>query len=900
MAPRAPSADRRARGRKSTDDSGGPLALYRKKRDFERTAEPRGGRAQHGKGLSYCIQKHAASSLHYDFRLELDGVLKSWSVPKGPSLDPSDKRLAVQVEDHPVEYGSFEGLIPEGSYGAGTVMLWDRGTWEPLEDARAGFEKGSVRFRLHGEKLAGAWHLVRMGRTRNWLLVKGRDELAQADGELVRERSRSVASERDLATIAREEGGTAEQIERARRADGSAAVASKARGSKSARPTKAKVGRNGARSRPRRTGGSPPRFVAPQLATLVADAPEGDAWLHEVKFDGYRMQCRIDQGRVSFLSRNAKDWSARFPALARSASELDLESALLDGEVVVFDGRGITSFERLKEELGASERHLVYMVFDLLHLDGEDLTGEPLVERKALLAELFQRSRQLPNVRSSDHVVGHGPKVHREACRQGLEGILSKRADAPYRSGRSRDWVKVKCQERQEFVVAGFTLPTHARDRLGSLILGVHDARGALVYAGRVGTGFDARERRELRARLDSLLRKTSPFEETPRDPELRQARWARPELVVEVGFTEWTRDGRLRHPTYQGLREDKPAADVRRERPASAPATRSSPTRESRSAGARRKRRARPAEEETPAIAGVRLTHPDRVLYPEQGLTKLDLANYYRRVAERMLPHLRDRPLTLERCPEGTGKSCFFQKHALGGEPDSIEVFDLPEKTKTARGMSVRDLPGVIALVQLGTLAIHVFGSRKDRLDRPDRLVVDLDPAPDVPAARLAALARRVRAGLADLGLSSFVMTTGGKGLHVVVPIRRTHDFDVTRSFARALAERLHAEEPADVVLEASKAKRKGKIYLDTLRNARGATAVCPYSTRARSGAPVAAPIGWDELEERLADPIDVENIDALLRLADPWRGYFDLRQSLSTALPRPSTKRRRARAAD
>ncbi|HEX5010516.1 MAG TPA: non-homologous end-joining DNA ligase, partial [Planctomycetota bacterium] len=572
-----------------------PLAEYARKRDFTRTAEP-GPRAGRGRArrrpLSFCVQEHAASRLHWDFRLELDGVLVSWAVPKGPSLDPADKRLAVHVEDHPLDYGGFEGVITEGEYGGGTVMLWDRGTWEPLEDARAGLRKGSLKFRLSGRKLRGGWALVRLpargddADDRNWLLIKERDEQARPGSHIVGERDKSVLSGLDLVRIAKKHKATERQVEGARRAAatarGETAEAAPARRAASRRGAtgarKAAAGRAAARARPRArpaapalglargssaSRAAPPAFVAPELCTLVDAAPAGDDWVHEVKLDGYRLLARREGDEVLLWSRNRIDWSARLPAVAAAVRALPARSLYLDGELVHADARGRTSFEGLKADLSAGHADaLTYVVFDLLHLDGRDLRRAPLLERKAALEQLLSKVPRRSRLRYLPHAEGGGPAAFRAACRAGLEGIVCKRADAGYRSERGGDWIKVKCVRRQEFVVLGFTPPSRRDFLIGSLILGVHE-RGQLRYAGRVGTGFDADQRADLHRRLQHLAARQPPIEPPRGEPGLRGATWTRPALVAEVAFTEWTSDGRLRHPSFQGLREDKPARDV-------------------------------------------------------------------------------------------------------------------------------------------------------------------------------------------------------------------------------------------------------------------------------------------------------------------------------------------------
>jgi len=863
--------------RSRTDD---PLAKYNEMRDFRRTKEPPGRRAPKQATLSYCVQKHAATRLHYDFRLELDGVLKSWAVPRGPSLDPKDRRLAVQTEDHPVDYGDFEGVIAEGEYGGGTVLLWDRGTWEPIGDPHAGLEKGKLEFLVHGEKLAGRFILVRLKDTDSeWLLFKGNDEHVRKGDLVVEELPRSVASGRYMDDIATEEGGTQKQIRRAAAVAGRRKAKTKmssrataqpsrpaAKATRAARATKKKATRT--KSTRDEDAAPLPDFVPSQLATLVTEPPVGEVWIHEIKLDGYRLQCRIDGDDVRWVSRNGNDWSDRLPHLSKAMRELGAEQALLDGELVHIDEHGVTSFQRVANAVGGpGARALVFHVFDVLFLDGRDLRREPLLERKRVLEQLCRGAPA--SIRYTDHVVGRGNDFLREACKLGLEGIVSKRAEGPYRSGRGRDWLKIKCLQRQEFVIVGWTPPTHASDRLGSLVLAVNDG-GDLVYAGRVGTGFDRATRADLRQRLDELAVDRSPLASKPRAPGLRDTQWVAPELVAEVAFTEWTDDGRLRHPTFRGLREDKRPAAVVRERPAATP---------TRTDG-------------DPVVAGVAISNPDKVLYAEQGITKLEIARYYEAIAHFILPHLHDRPLMLRRCPDGPSKPCFYQKHAGMGLPSGIRTFDVEEDDgKTAVYLAVDDLEGLVGAVQLGGLELHIWGSRRDRIEIPDRMVIDLDPDPSVNWHDVKAAALDVRERLEALELESFVMVTGGKGLHVVVPLQRVHDFDDVKSFSRALAERMVADEPRRYVAQATKNKRTGRIFVDYLRNGRGATAVCPYSTRARVSASVAMPIEWRELAAlEGADVFDIRSARDRLarRRKDAWAGYGEVKQRLTAGARR------------
>lgn len=858
------------------------LKTYADKRDFERSPEPRPGapsRTRRGPPI-FAVQKHDATRLHYDLRLEVGGVLASWAVPKGPSLDPRDKRLAVRVEDHPLAYAEFEGVIPAG-YGAGTVLLWDRGAFEPEGDAAEGLAAGMLKFRLAGERLRGRWMLVRTkGKEKpratpqeTWLLVKERDAEA-APGWSPEAFTTSVASGRTMAEIA---AG----------APPAPAVASKP-------PPGQRVGAAG-------RAAAMPRSIKPQLATHADAAPAGDGWLHEVKFDGYRLLAWVTAEGTRLISRSGKDWTAKLPHLARAISERCPGEAILDGEAVVLDGRGVSDFQALQNAIGSARgAQVVFMAFDLPWADGRDLTRERLLDRKGLLADLLG-PRQHGRVRLSEHAVGEGPAAFARACEHGLEGVVSKRADAPYVQGRSPAWLKVKCFDQQEFVVAGWTPPEGAREEFGALVLGVHDDAGRLTYAGRVGSGFSVETLRVLGAALRRAAAPRHPFASLPADPELRKATWVKPALVAQVRFQSWTRDGTLRFPTFRGLREDIDPATVTRQPttaataragttapPAAAAATSaeaSEPAAASvlRSAARGRRGRAGPAaaapvaDASSKVAARPRLTSPTREVFPDRGagyrVTKAQVAAYYEAVAERMLAELRGRPLAIVRCPKGEGGPCFFQKHLAKGMPPG--VVGVP----TGEGevhLSISGAEGLLGLVQLNALEFHPWGCRAEDVEHPDRLVFDFDPGPGVDWGELAKAALLLRNSLAEVGLTAFVRTSGGRGLHVVVPLLREHGWEEVSGFARAVAQTLVAMRPRLFVAVADKERRRGRIYLDHLRNARGATAVASYSTRARPGGPVAMPLAWSELESGV-DPaaFHVLTVARVLQdRPDPWSG--------------------------
>jgi bifunctional non-homologous end joining protein LigD len=822
------------------------LATYRKRRNFKATPEPRGKTAKAKTGNSYVIQKHAARRLHYDLRLEMDGVLKSWAVTKGPSLVAGEKRLAVHVEDHPLDYGDFEGTIPKGEYGGGTVIVWDRGRWSPIGDAAKGYAKGHLDFELEGEKLGGRWHLVRMAhkpreKKENWLLIKGDDDFARGpdDPDILAEQPDSVKTGRAVEDVEGEAPGWSSKTGRI--------------------PTSAKTT---PKIPKRATKGRYPGFIEPALATPRKTAPASGPWLHEIKFDGYRLQAHVRSGKAKLYTRSGLDWTARFGKdIVKALSGLTSGEIIIDGELVVESAGGASDFSALQADLAAGRTgRLVFYAFDLLYLDGHDLRPAPLVKRKATLEALLRKA-PVP-LRYSDHVEDNGALVLRHACRLGLEGVISKQKDAPYRSGRGKGWIKSKCLERQEFVVAGFVPSSTIRKAIGSLVLGVHD-KDRLVHAGRVGTGFSHKVAEDLLKRLAKLKVEKSPFARTLSADEARQVRFVRPELVAEVEFRAWTADGLIRHASYRGLREDKLAGEVVRESTGKAL-----------------------AEEAAPAV---RLTHPDRLYWKDAGVTKLGLADYYAEVWPRIGPYIVDRPLALVRCPDGVDGQCFFQKHHWRGQPAEILKANDPEDEEPV--IAIDGLPGLLGLVQGGVLEIHPWGSRLADLEKPDLITMDLDPGPGVDWSDVIAAALEVRQRLTDAGLESFVKTSGGKGLHVVAPLEPRAGWDEVKAFARAIADAMASDSPRRYVATVTKAKRKGRILIDYLRNGRGATAVAPYSTRARPGAAVSMPLGWDELGPTIG-PAYFTVRNALPRLAgrdgDPWADFRRAARPLARRLER------------
>jgi bifunctional non-homologous end joining protein LigD len=762
-----------------------PLAKYNAKRDFAQTAEPAGAVARTG-GNRFMVQKHDASRLHWDFRIEIDGVLKSWAVTRGPSLDPGEKRLAVRTEDHPLSYADFEGTIPKGQYGGGTVMLWDDGLWEPIEGKSAkDLEKGHLHFRLDGQRMQGEWLLIRLKprgkeKSENWLLRKIDDQFAGATDALVETALTSITTGRTMQEIAE--------------------------GKKPAKRTKAKAGKA-------------PAFHAPQLATLVDSVPPGNQWLHEVKYDGYRALVAVGGNGVKVFTRSGLDWTEKFPGVAEAAASLP-GAALIDGEIVAYkDGK--PDFSTLQDAISAGGKGLTFFAFDLLSHDGEDLTKRPLIERKERLRTLLQGADE--TIQFSEHILGAGEKLFEAMCREGYEGIVSKKADAPYRGARTKGWLKVKCIRRQEFVIVGWT-PSDAKGRgFRSLLLAVNGPDG-LVYAGKVGTGFNMATLHDLREKFDTIAA-DKPAVSVPR-PEARGAKWLEPKLVAEVAFAEFTAENVVRHASFLGLRDDKKAVEVVVEKavpPPKAPET------------------------------DFRITNRERVIYPESGLTKGDLADYYAQVAPVALRWLANRPISLVRCPQGRAKYCFFQKHDAGSFGDHVKHVDVKEKDGSVEPyLYVDTAEGMLTCVQMGTIEFHGWGSLVADIEKPDRLVFDLDPDEGLDFEMVKKAAADLKDHLADIGLTSWPLLSGGKGVHVVVPLKPVAEWPAVRSFAERFARALAQAEPERFTANIKKLSRKGKIFVDYLRNQRGATAVLPYVARAREGAPVSAPITWSELRDQ------------------------------------------------
>jgi DNA ligase D len=823
--------------------AGSTLERYRAKRDFERTPEPSG--AAHGEAERlFVVQKHAARRLHYDLRLQFGDALRSWAVPHGPSLDPTVRRLAVRVEDHPLEYIDFEAHIPKGQYGAGGMIVWDRGTWVPMGDPEEGYRKGTLKFRLSGDKLGGGWTLVRLKpkegeRGDNWLLIKERDPFARpgSDAAILEERPESVLSGRLVEDLAEPEAPTKAEAP--------------ARPVRRPEPVRA-AALKGARQAPL------PRSFRPQLASAAARVPDGEEWLHEIKFDGYRTIARIDGGEVRLCTRTGLDWTDRYGVLVEGFRGLACQQALLDGEIVVQDERGIASFATLQDALAEGRtQELIFFAFDLMYLDGYDLTEVPLLERKraleGLLAPVVGPSAP---VQISEHVVGHGRAFFEQASQLGVEGVISKRADAPYQQTRTRSWLKIKCRQSEEFTVVGYS-PSEAAGGIGALLLAVRDGE-RLRYVGRVGTGFSFAEMKRLHARLEALKTKKAPVA-LPPEERRKDIVWVRPNLVVEVEYGNRTAEGILRHAVYKGLRLDR----IEDGAGAKAPEPRAKPE---------RKRYVTDAN-----LASIWVTNPDREMFGAGGPSKLDLALYYARVGDWMLPELINRPVSLVRCPTGKAEDCFFQRHALSGMPDVIKRIALREEGSKERAdyLYVEDARGLFALAQFGAIEFHCWGCRVDQPERPDRLVFDLDPDEGLPWREVVSAAREVADALRELGLVPFVKTTGGKGLHVVVPLARRQGWPEVRRFCEAFARQQAQQAPKRFTANMAKRERRGRIFLDYLRNARSATAVAAYSLRARPGVPASTPLAWSELD-LIESPRELDYATVPERLSadfdDPW----------------------------
>ena len=879
------------------------LSLYQSKRDFTITAEPSGKtQVKPSRYARFVIQKHAASRLHYDLRLEVDGVFKSWAVTKGPSLSPRDRRLAVEVEDHPLDYGDFEGTIPQGEYGGGTVMIWDRGFWTPEDDgikAEQALRKGELKFTLAGEKLKGSWVLVRMRQDRernrssrnNWLLIKHRDAYARDNGDPVTEEDRSVASGRGMAEIAAGKGSRPKPFMLGGQAAGSDAVwHSKQNGKKGKASVLSAAEQPAAEDTPKKRGASKkhgtskmPQFIAPQLCKPVSRPPVGGEWVHEIKLDGYRMQLRVADGRAVMRTRKGLDWTPRFAAIAEAAK--GLEDCIIDGEVVALDQNGAPDFAALQAALSDGDSEvLTYFVFDLLYAEGEDLRRMPLTSRKKRLQQLLAGNRRAGKlIKYVEHLAEPGDAVLQSACRMNLEGIISKCASAPYQSGRIDTWQKAKCRGGQEVVIGGWSGSSR---KLRSLLVGVY--RGDhLVHTGRVGTGYNKRNSSGLLKKLVGLATHQNPFggKNAPRKD--KDVTWVRPELIAEIEFAGWTGDGMVRQAAFKGLREDKPASEVRAEQ-AVPP--------EELAATAPAKLKADTAKRSKPqgnVVRGIVISNPDKLLWPDEGefagYSKIDLARYLDEVGPWMIEHLKGRPCSLIRTPDGINAERFFQRHAMRGMSNLITLVNVEGDRKPYT--QIDSVEGLIAAAQIAAVEYHPWNNQPGHPPIPGRLVFDLDPAPDVAFDAVIEATRELKARLEKLGLVSFCKTTGGKGLHVVTPlsIRKNGGLDWTeaKAFARAVCSQMTSDSPDRYLIVMTKKLREGRIFLDYLRNDRMSTAVAPLSPRARLGAPVSMPLNWNQIKAGL-DPqrFTMRTAPALLRKSKPWQDYCEGERDLKSAI--------------
>jgi bifunctional non-homologous end joining protein LigD len=850
------------------------LEEYNRMRDFSASSEPaasKRARKSSGKAhaLQFCIQKHDASHLHYDFRLELDGALKSWAVPKGPSLDPKVKRLAIHVEDHPLDYATFEGSIPEGHYGAGDVIVWDRGVWIPQEDAAKAYEKGRLKFELQGEKLGGLWNLVRThmpGKKEQWFLIKHQDGAArpESDYDVLSAEPDSVLSDRTIISKHEQPADKPKPVKKPRAA--------------TRKQTSAPL--NGARK------AKLPEQLKPELATLVEKAPDGQ-WSYEIKFDGYRIMARIDHDDVRLFTRNGHDWTHKLPKQAEALAALGLESAWLDGEMVVADEQGVPDFQALQNAFDSGRSGaILYYLFDLPYLNGVDLREVPVEERRAALATVL-KVHEDPLLRFSEAFAEEPEALLNSACQMRMEGLIGKRLGTPYVSRRSGDWIKLKCKHRQEFVIVGFTDPKGSRSAFGALLLGLHDRdSGELRYAGKVGTGFNEATLNSIHAQLKPLQTKKPAVVNPPSGFEAKDVHWLKPQLLAEVAFAEMTKDGSVRHAVFHGLRDDKPAKDITEERPKAVKT--SSAKKAAAEKPAAKGKKAEPA----PSQIGlgkdqVRITHPDRVIDASSGTTKVQLAQYYASVAEWILPELKDRPVALVRAPDGISGELFFQKNA-----ERLAIPGITTLGKELTGqpiMLINSGEALIGAVQMSTVELHTWNATTSNLDKPDRFVLDLDPDPALPWKSMVEATQLTLSVLDELGLKAFLKTSGGKGIHLVVPLTRKLGWDEVKDFSHAIVSHMAKLLPERFSAVSGPKNRVGRIFIDYLRNGLGATTICAYAARTREGLPVSVPIFREEVAElKGGNQWNVHNMhERLAEVGDePWAGLAKTRQTITAEM--------------
>lgn len=825
------------------------LEDYHKKRDFRKTSEPPGKEEDRGEKLRFVVQKHAASRLHFDFRIEWEGVLLSWAVPKGLSNHPKDKRLAVAVEDHPMDYRNFEGNIPEDEYGGGTVMLFDEGYWEPQEDMAKGLKEGSVKMILHGERIKGKWALVRMkpkgGEShKNWLLIKEKDD-DDNEKDTLGEFDTSIRTGRTMEEIS--EGKDTKEKSRS----------------------------------------LPFQKADPELAKLEKAVPSGENWVYELKYDGYRIISYLENGAVRLMTRNGQDYTEKFPEITEALEELG-DNMVLDGEIVVFDEKGKSDFQKLQNHLKKKTRDEVsYVIFDLLAHKEEDLREVKLDKRKDLLRKILQHGNL--RLHYSQHTSGNGKDIFLAACQGGMEGIICKRSDSFYHGSRSGSWIKVKCEVRQEFVIGGYTLSRKKRSGVSSLLLGYHEGED-LIYAGRAGTGFTQKTMKELEDKFKPLIRKTPPFKDAPQKRTEEEIFWLSPKLIAEIQFQEWTDEKVLRQASYKGLREDKDAKDVVMEKPqvirdeekAAEMLEKIKPDEVDEISGRGEEKKRDRKNRKSMTINKIRLTSPDKDMYDGLDVTKEDVANYYMRVSERMLPFTSNRILSFLRCPEGIGGECFYQKH-VDKVGRGIKKIAVKEKNGDEENyVYIEDEPGILSAVQMGILEFHTWGSKVEDMEKPDMMVFDLDPAEGMDIERVRDGVRDMKMILDELSLRSYLKTSGGKGYHVVVPLNASADWETIREFAKLCAQAMEERWPDKYTSNMRKEKRKGKIFIDWVRNGRSATSVAAYSLRARPNAPISMPILWEELDEVLPAGITIKEADARMKREDPWIDFYASRQGV------------------